>query len=67
MWEIGSSIPGRVKPMTYKTDACHFIAWCSAVLRGQGMDWLTQWENNVTEQDIELWCQKVDFPVFAVL
>ena len=27
--EAGSSIPGRVKLMTYKSDTCHFLAWNS--------------------------------------
>ena len=32
MRKIGSSVPGRVKPMTYKIDACHFLAWYLALL-----------------------------------
>ncbi len=30
--EIVGSNPGRVKPMTYKIDICHFLARCSALL-----------------------------------
>ena len=26
MWEIVASNPGRVKPMTYEIDTCHFLA-----------------------------------------
>ena len=27
VWEIVSSIPSHVKPMTYKPDTYHFLAW----------------------------------------
>ena len=27
-----SSVPGRVKPMTYKMDTCHFLAWYTALI-----------------------------------
>ena len=30
--EIGSSVPNSVKPMTYKTDICHFRAWRLAII-----------------------------------
>ena len=33
VWEIVGSNPGRVKPMTYKTDTCCFLAKCLALLR----------------------------------
>ena len=32
VWEVGSSIPKRVKPMTLKLDACHYLARISALL-----------------------------------
>ena len=32
VWEIGSSVPSRVKPVTYKIDTCHFVAWRSALI-----------------------------------
>ena len=32
VWEIGSSVPSRVKPMTYKIDTCRFLAWHSALI-----------------------------------
>ena len=30
--EIGSSILGQVKPMTYKVDICPFLAWLSGLI-----------------------------------
>ena len=33
--EIGSSVPGRGKPMIYRIDTCHFLAWHSTL--GQGL------------------------------
>ena len=54
--EIGSSVPGGVKPMTYKIDTRCFMAWCSALI-GQCEDWLAQGQDNVTEWDIRSWCQ----------
>ena len=45
--EIGSSVPGRVKPLTYKIDTCHFLAWL-LLLIGYGNDWLTECQDNVT-------------------
>ena len=41
--EIGSSILSRVKPMTYETDTCRFLAWryyCNNRI-GQGHKTLT--------------------------
>ena len=32
VWEIVGSNPSRVKPMTNKIDACHFLARCSTLL-----------------------------------
>ena len=32
VWEIGSSVSHRFKPMNYKVDTCHFLAWCSALI-----------------------------------
>ena len=31
VWETGSLVPGRVKPMTYNIYIYHFLAWCSAL------------------------------------
>ena len=31
MQEIGNSVPCRIKPMTYQTDTCRFLAWHSAL------------------------------------
>ena len=39
--EIGSSVPCRVKPLTFKIDTCHFLGWHS-VLVGYDNDWLAQ-------------------------
>ena len=44
MWVIRSSVPGRVKPVTYKIDTCHFLAWslwCK--------EWVAQCQDKVTE------------------
>ena len=30
--EIGSLVPGQVKPMTYQIDTCRFLAWCFALI-----------------------------------
>ena len=46
--------------MTYQIDICHFLA---RYLLGYGKDWLAQYEDNVTERDIELWCWQSDFPM----
>ena len=37
MQKVVSSIPGRVKPMTYKIDTCRFLAKRSRVVR-EGKD-----------------------------
>ena len=50
--EIGSSIPGRVKPMTYQIKTCRFIAWRLTLIE-YGKDWLVRSQDNVTERDIE--------------
>ena len=55
MQKIRSSILGQVKPMTYKIDTCHYLAWCSALI-GYGKDWLTQCQNNAIEWDTGSWC-----------
>ena len=60
--EIESLILGQVKPVTYKVDTCHFLAWCLALI-GYGKDWLAQCQDNGTEWDIRSWCQQSDFPV----
>ena len=62
MGEIGSSVPGRVKPMTYKIASCRFLARQS-ILVGHGKDWLAQCQDTVTGWDIRLWDQLPDFPV----
>ena len=56
MREIRNSVSGRVKPMTYKTDTCHFLA-----LIGKRKDSLSQCQNNVTEWDIRSW--QIGLPV----
>ena len=33
VWKIRSSIPCRVKPMTYKICTCRFLAWHLAFIR----------------------------------
>ena len=38
--------PGRVKPMTYKFNLCHYLACHSALL---GCDWMAQYQGNITE------------------
>ena len=48
VWEIGSLIPGRVKPKTYKIDTYHYLAWCSA-LSWHGKDYLAQYQDKVVE------------------
>ena len=53
--EIVDLNPGRVKPMAYQIDTFHFLARCSALL-GEGNDWLTQYQDNVTEWGIGSWC-----------
>ena len=62
VWEIGSSIPSPVEPIAYQIDTCRFLAWCSALI-GQGMDWLAQGQDNVTEWDIGSCCLQPHFPV----
>ena len=57
--EMGSLVPSLVKPITYKIDTCHFLAWLS-VLSAEGKDWVALWQDNVTECDIASW---PDFPV----
>ena len=47
VWEIGSSVPGRVKSMTYKIDTCCFLAWRFAII-GYGKEWLAECQDNVT-------------------
>ena len=61
-----SSIPIRVKSMTYKIDTCHFLTWWSALL-GYDEDWLAQLQDNVTEWDIWSWCSQPGLPVGATL
>ena len=44
-------VPGRVKPMTYKTDTCNFLTWSSAIIEND-KDWLLLSQENMTEWDI---------------
>ena len=60
--EIGGSIPGRVKLMTYKIDTYCLLAWHLALL-GKDKDWFTLCQDNVTEWDIRSWYWWSDFPV----
>ena len=53
--KVGSSNPSRVKPVTYKIDTCHYLAW-RLVLIGYDNDWLVQYKDNVTEWDTGLLC-----------
>ena len=53
---------GWVNPMTYKIEACHFLARCSALM-GQDNDWLAQCQDNPTQWDIRSWCRQLGFPV----
>ena len=62
MWEIKSSVPSRVKRMTYKMYTCDFLAW-HFVLIGLDKDWLAQCQGNVIEWDIRSWCWQPYFPV----
>ena len=47
--------------MTYKIDACRFLARCLALLE-QGKNWFYQCQD-VTEWDIRSWCWQLGFPV----
>ena len=47
MWEFGSSVPGRVKPMAYILDICCFLAWRLALI-GYGKNRLAKCQDNVT-------------------
>ena len=46
--KVGSSSPGRVKPMTYQIGTCQYLAWYPALL-GYGKNWLSQYQVNVTK------------------
>ena len=59
---IRSTNPCRVKPITHKSDTCHFLAQRSALL-AQGNEWLAQCQDNVTGWDIGSWCCWSDFPM----
>ena len=48
LWGVRSSVPDRVKSMTYKIDMCTFLTWCSA-LTGQCNYCLAQCQDNMTE------------------
>ena len=55
---VGSS-PGRVKAMTYIIDT--WLVGRSSLI-GYGKDWSCQYQDNVTEWDIEPWCWWPDRP-----
>ena len=61
--EIGSSVPGWVKPMSYEIDTCRFLVRHLAFL-GECKDWLAQCLHNVTECDIRSRCWWLDSPVW---
>ena len=60
--KVGSSIPGRVKPMPYKSDTRCFLSRRSTLL-GQDKDWLTWCQDYMTERDIKPWCWWSGLPV----
>ena len=60
--EIRSSIPRRVKPMTYKIDTFRFLAWHSTLIWSD-KDWFAEYQDNATEWDIRSWWCWPDFPV----
>ena len=60
--KIGSSVPGQVKPMSYKMYARHFQAWYLALVV-QGKDWSARCQDNATASDNGSLCQWLDFPV----
>ena len=49
---IGSPIPGRVKPMAYAIETCHFLVWRS-VLIGYCKDWLSQSYDSVISGHVD--------------
>ena len=59
VWDLGSSVPSRVKPMTYKIDTCHFLVGRSA-LTEQGSDQLSVRKMSMSEDN---GCWQLDFPV----
>ena len=61
--EIGSSIPGRVKPMTFKIDTCHFLAYRLALI-GWNKDSLAQCQDNVTQWDIGSWYERPEAYIY---
>ena len=48
--------------MTYKIYSCHHLVWYPALL-GEGNDWLLEYEDDMTEWEIESWCQQAGVPV----
>ena len=53
MWEIGTSVLGRVNLMTYYIDTCCVLARRSALIN-LGKNWLPQCQDHVTEWDEEM-------------
>ena len=58
--EVRSSVPSRVKLMSNKIGTCRLLTWCSALIENP-KDRLAQFQDNVTESDIRLYCQWPDF------
>ena len=52
--KVGSSKPGRVKPMIYIIDTSRYLVWPLALM-GYVKDWLAQCQDNVTAGDIGCW------------
>ena len=53
VWEIWSSVPGRVKPMTCKIDTCRYLVrWMFDINRIR----FAQCQDNMAEWDIGSWC-----------
>ena len=65
-WDIESSVPGRVKSMTYKIDTYYLLAWHWTLMRQGCQDkyWLAR-QDNLTQWDstIGSWCWWPEFPV----
>ena len=68
VWKIGSSIPGRIKPMTYQIDTSRYLIRHSALI-GEGKHWFVQCHTvTVTVSGMchiimWSWCRHPGFPV----
>ena len=60
--KVGSSNSNWVKLKTYKTDACHYPTWNSALI-GSHTAWVAQYQHTVTKWHIRSWCWWHDLPV----